>query len=213
MLATVLYGTPTELVPVRTVAPATAVVSTAEAKAHLRVDHNDDNTLIDALVQAATDRLDGYNGILGRALVTQTWRADFSGFALSWCYWDATRYYGNVVRLPLGPVQTISSIKYWDTDNADQTVAVTNYALITDATGPIVVLNQGYSWPSTYNRFDAVRVTFVAGYGAASAVPEAIKAAIKLHVEQLYQPLSDAERQQNQAAYDALIAQYRRPSL
>lgn len=59
--------------PIRTVAPAETPVTLTEAKAHLRVDFDDDDTLIASLVNAATDYLDGWDGILARCLVTQTW--------------------------------------------------------------------------------------------------------------------------------------------
>lgn len=62
--------------PIRTVPPAETPVSLADAKVHLRVDHGDDDTYIGAIVAAATEHLDGWNGILGRCLVTQTWTLD-----------------------------------------------------------------------------------------------------------------------------------------
>lgn len=59
--------------PVRIIAPAELPVMLSDAKAHLRVDFDDDDFLIGSMVNAATDYLDGWNGILGRCLVTQTW--------------------------------------------------------------------------------------------------------------------------------------------
>src|SRR5690606_12599307 len=97
------------LAPVRTVAPATMPVSLAEAKAHLRVDHDDQDDLITAQIKAATAYLDGWSGILGRALVTQTWRQDFAGF-------------GDRLPLPLVPVTAIDSVSYFDGDNVHQTL-------------------------------------------------------------------------------------------
>ncbi|WP_297534627.1 head-tail connector protein [Nitrobacter sp.] len=55
------------LTPIRTVAPAEMPVTLAEAKAHLRVDHDDQDDLITAQIKAATAWFDGYSGILGRA--------------------------------------------------------------------------------------------------------------------------------------------------
>jgi hypothetical protein len=53
--------------------PTEPVLTLADAKPHLRVDHNDDDSLITALIAAATARLDGRDGILGRWLRQQTW--------------------------------------------------------------------------------------------------------------------------------------------
>jgi uncharacterized phiE125 gp8 family phage protein len=184
------------LTPVRVSAPATTPVSLAEAKAHLRVDHTDDDTRIASLIQAATDHFDGWNGILGRALVTQTWRADFS------CFPRAGR-----LRLPLTPVQSITSIAYWDLSNSDQTWNSAQYTLYAGHGGTYVL---GYSWPSIYGRADAIRVTFIAGYGDATAVPQPIKAAILFYVEMLYE---GADPSKYQFTIDSLTAPYRDLSL
>lgn len=68
------------LAPVRVTPPAEPPVSLEEAKAHLRVDFGDDDLYVAGLIEAATAHLDGWSGILGRALVTQTWRQDLCGF-------------------------------------------------------------------------------------------------------------------------------------
>jgi uncharacterized phiE125 gp8 family phage protein len=159
------------LAPVRTVAPSAddPLVTLAEAKNHLNIDYGDDDRLISGLIQAATDYIDGYNGILGgRALVTQTWRVQLNA-------WPC-----DVIRLPLAPVQSVSSITYYDADNVQQAFAASgNWALYSDVNAPYVALLSGGSWPTSYyTRLDAIAVTFVAGYGPAKAVPQAIKLAV-----------------------------------
>ena len=71
--------------------PVDAVVSLTEAKAHLRVSHDDEDAEIAAMVDAATAYLDGLDGVLGRALGQQTWRAVFQAGSCT-------------DRLPIGPV-------------------------------------------------------------------------------------------------------------
>ncbi len=138
-------------------------MSLAEAKNHLRVDHDDDEgDLISALIKAATAYLDGYAGILGRALATQTWRQDFAGFA-------------DRLPLPLTPVSAIVSAGCFGAGNMQQTLDPGVYDLFADARGAYVALQPGQSWPSSYRRADAVSVTFAAGYGAAADVPEPIR--------------------------------------
>lgn len=186
--------------PVRTVAPTEPPVSLAEAKAHLRVDFEDDDGLIAALVDAATEHLDGYTGILGRALVTQTWRQDF-------CDWPADR----VLRLKLAPVASVTSVKYFDASNAEITVAASgNYALLEDASGAYIKFTSGFSAPALYDeRDDRIRVTFVAGYGDPAEVPAAIRAALLLIVGDLYKN-RDAGAVAPNAAVSALLQPYRR---
>jgi hypothetical protein len=42
---------------------------------------DDDDEYVDTLIAVATDYLDGYSGVIGRAMITQTWRQDFDGFS------------------------------------------------------------------------------------------------------------------------------------
>jgi uncharacterized phiE125 gp8 family phage protein len=161
------------LAPVRTVAPAGAPVLLADMKLHLRVDGTDEDALIQAYIDAATAHLDGYTGIAGRALVTQTWRQDFRGF-------------GACLRLPVGPVASISSVTYYDSSNVQQTLADTVYDRFTDALGSFVALKPGQVWPSACARQDAVSVIFIAGT-AATDVPAPLKVAIMLIAANWYE--------------------------
>lgn len=149
--------------------PAEVPVSLAEAKAYLRLDASDEDDLLTSLVQAATDRLERRDGILGRPLVTQTWSLVYPVAPI-----------GDLLELPMPEVQSVSSITYYDTDNASQTFSSSDYRLVSVADYSAIELVQGSSWPSVYTREDAMTVSVVAGYGAASAVPEPIKVAIKM---------------------------------
>lgn len=161
------------LAPVRTVAPAAPLLTIADAKAHLRVDHADEDALISGLIDAAHAHIDGYGGTLGRALITQTWTVDFPTFM-------------NRMDIPLAPVQS-ATIQYYDSTNAQQTLATSVYAVLTDGLGPYVDLKYNQQWPQTYTRDDAVKITFVAGYGAtAASVPAAIRAAMLLLISHWY---------------------------
>jgi len=154
--------------PVRTVAPATTPVTVAEAKAHLRVDTSDEDTLIGGLVASATSHLDGWSGVLGRAIVTQTWRQDFNDFSAR-------------MRLPLFPVASITSVVYLDANGASQTVSGADYALLVDDRGAFVRFIEDFNPPIVYDDGPAVSVTYVAGLAVAD-VPPAIKHAILLLV-------------------------------
>ncbi len=193
------------LKPVLTSAPAALPVTTDEAKAQLSIAHSDQDAFISRLVAAATAHLDGYAGVLGRALITQTWRQDFHSFA-------------DCLRLPLEPVQSVSSVTYYDSDNVLQTLATSFYNLHTDAIGPRIVLKPDQFWPSTYKRDDAVSVTFMAGYGAdETAVPEGIRHAILMLVAHWYRNretvVVGVVSGEMAKGLDTLAGQYRRPCL
>lgn len=174
--------------PVRTVAPVARAVSLSRVKAHLRVTHADDDERIAALIDAATERLDGWSGILGRCLVTQTWRQDFDGFP------------GADLRLPFPDVQS-AAVSYRDTAGDEQVFS--GFAVVHDGIGSKLVLNDGQTWPDTAVRPDAVQVTMVCGY---AEVPEPLRRAIMLDVQSMFDGPDEARAR----AWAALIAPYRR---
>ena len=59
--------------------PTLPVVTLDEVKAHLRVDFEDEDSLIQGYIDAAVAYLDGADGVLGRALSPQTWEVTYSG--------------------------------------------------------------------------------------------------------------------------------------
>jgi len=184
--------------PVLSVAPAAEPITLAEAKAHLRVDHDDEDTLIAALVSASVAHLDGWTGILGRCVITQTWVQAFDAFSYR-------------LRLPFPDVSEVV-VTYTDDDDQEQTVSATDYTLLEDYFGSYVEFDSGFSRPSVGPDSAGVVVTLTAGYGDADAVPAALKAAMLLHIGTLYEyreTLAPGDVRTS-LAYEALIAPYRR---
>lgn len=188
------------LLPVLETAPATRIISTAEAKAHLRVDGSDEDDLIAGLVLSAEKYLDGYTGILGRALVTQTWS-------------ESRPWFDYRIPLRVMPVQSITSVQYYDADGNSQTVSSDVYRLHTGGNGPYLVQVDGKSWPGgTRSRDDAVTVTYVCGYGDASTdVPQPIIQAALMLVAHWFENRGVVGKvsQPLKYAVDALIAPYK----
>lgn len=160
--------------------------------------------MIEGLIQAATDHLDGWTGILGQCLEEQEWRQDFDGFGC--------------LRLPLWPIIAITSITWRDRAGQVTTIDSSDYDLRTDAAGAYVRFADGFSYPSELDRSAAISVTFSAGYPqaadpAASTVPAAIRAAILLLVAHWYQnreAVSDTGATELPLAVNSLVAPYRR---
>ena len=155
-------------------APSEAALSLAEAKEHLRVQHDDEDAYISSLVSAVQQLLDGRDGELQRALVSQRWELRQDGFGR------------RDVEIPLPPLIEVESVQYYDTDDVLQTVSNTVYQVVgVGGHNPArVSLKDGQSWPTVGDRREAVVITFRAGYGD---VPEPIKAATKLKIGTLYQ--------------------------
>lgn len=191
------------LAPRLTTAPAANVVSLEEAKAHARLDAPEEDALLAGFIATAAARLDGFDGILGRALLTQTWAADLPGFPK-----------GDMIRLPLGPAQSITSITYFDSGGASQTFGANNYRLHEDRHGPFVRLASGSTWPDTETRDDAVTITWAAGYGDNPGdVPEPLRTAIALIAAHLFEnreATATADLAELPLGAADLIAPYRR---
>lgn len=167
-------------------APTVNPVTLDAVKAHLRVDTNDEDALIETLIAAAVDYVSGRNGFTGRALVTQTWDYYLAEFPAN----------NAAIVLPLPPVQSVTEITYKDSDGSTQTLATSVYSANVASEPAAVVLKQDQAWPATSAAWDAVKIRFVAGYiptgggsptDYASGVPQAFKAAIFLTVGDLYQ--------------------------
>jgi len=154
--------------------PQQALISLNEAKAHCRIeaDVDDDDALVAGAVAAATDYLDGYSGVLGRALLKQTWVQEFSGFGC--------------LRLVLGPVQS-AVVSYFDATGAEIALADSVFVLREDALSPYVDLKPDQSWPNVQSRPDAVKVTYVCGVDSPGDVPESIRHAVKLLTGHYYE--------------------------
>lgn len=157
--------------------PASEVVTVAEMKSHLRIDSDDEDTIIGDYITAATDMVDAEFGEIGQALITQTWSLVLPMFPGSGRF-----------DLPVSPVQSITSVTYYDGDNAEQTLTASAYRLTALQDRARVDLVNGYSWPATYDRADAVTVTYVAGYGDASTdIPEGIRQAVRMLAAHFYE--------------------------
>ena len=157
--------------------PAVEPVTLAEAKAHLRVDFSDDDALITTLIAAARQQAET---ITGRQFCTATWKLNL----------DAFPGYGYAalggILLPKAPVASITSIQYLDMGGSLQTLSNTLYAADLANEPARVTPVFGQIWPVTLPQINAVQITFVAGYGVAAAVPEGIKAWIKIRVASMF---------------------------
>lgn len=160
--------------------PASVLVSLAEAKMHLRVEHDAEDAYLPTLVASAESLIGGRDGWTGRALISQTWRLTLPGFPV-----------GGVLRLPLPPLISVTHVKYYDANDTQQTFSADNYTVQTTDTPGRIVLDAAVGWPSTYSRIDAVEVQFVCGYADAASVPAPIKHAALIILASLYRNRGD----------------------
>ncbi|OXE36911.1 MAG: hypothetical protein CGW95_04820 [Phenylobacterium zucineum] len=150
-------------------AASTYPVTLAEAKLHCKVDVADDDALLTALITTATE---GAEQITGRALMAQTWELTLDAFP-------------DAFELTRVPVQSVTSVKYFDATGVQQTLASNLYSFdnADDNNSAYVVPAYGTSWPVTREQINAVAVRYVSGY---TTVPEPIKTWIKIQISEMY---------------------------
>lgn len=155
-------------------AATAAVLTTAEAKLHLRVDPDitADDALINTLVASATQQAEH---LMGRAILPQKWR-------LSLDDWPRCQ----VLKLARPIVTAVDTVKYVDTAGALQTLAPGAYFLTGGDLGAELVPAYGTSWPASRCQPGAVEVVFSCGWADPAAVPDLIKAWIKLRLAAMY---------------------------
>lgn len=155
------------------VEPATEPITTAEAKTHLRVDISDEDTYIDTLIVTAREFCEAYTN---RVFITQTWVQNED------CW-------SNPVELKVNPIVSLTSLKYYNASEVQTTITDSSANFQKDFLSDVGNIYEGLtnSFPSLGATINPIEITTVCGYGAASAVPDDIKHAIKLIVSHLFE--------------------------
>lgn len=174
--------------------PAVEPITLTEAKANLRVNNTVENDLITSYIVAARKWVENYTW---RPLITQTWTLfyDFS---------DVQTIKNSTITISKNPVQSISSVKYYDTNNTLQTLNSSNY--YTDLGGDIASINFIQQLPTMYNRINALQIEFVCGYGLAVSVPDNIKAAIYMMITAFYDNRTGLDFVKTQEAVQNIVS-------
>jgi uncharacterized phiE125 gp8 family phage protein len=163
----------------RTVNPTIDPVTLTEAKLHLRVDGDDEDTLIEGIITAAVDFFEKRTG---RALISQTWRYTIDDWSANWEHINPGWFY-----LPKAPLASVTSIYYTATDGSSTLWDAANYTVDTNSEPGRLALAYGKTWPVTRKVVNAIVITYVAGYGATAAdVPVGIKRALMVLISDLY---------------------------
>lgn len=133
-----------------------------------------EDSLISGFIKAAREYCEDYQN---RAYITQTWELLLDEFPDS------------PFQLPLPPLQSVESIKYYDTAGTEYEFAADNYQVDVDSYKGRVALAYGKSWPTvTLRPMNGVVVQFKTGYGdAPGAVPEKVRLAIKILAAHFYE--------------------------
>jgi len=167
-------------------------------KCWTRIDQDADDVVLNSLILAAREYVEKFTR---RALITQTLEERFDCFP------------GNCFELRRSPVQSVTSIEYFDINDVEQTVSATTvYETDLNSEPARIALREGGVWPTVDSRLDPVKVTYVAGYATPEEVPESIRLAMAMLVDHWYEhrsPVTELKLAQTPISVRALLAQNR----
>ncbi|MCB1500465.1 MAG: head-tail connector protein [Bauldia sp.] len=183
--------------------PALEPVALLDAKAHLRVDHDEDDALISAAIVSARLHVEAATR---RVLIAQGWRVGLDR-------WPRKR----ILRLPAAPLISVDAVRIRDAEGGLTTLDAADYEV--DAVSVPGRLAVAATAPAPATRMtNAIEIDVTAGYGATSlAVPSPLRHAIMMLVTHWYEHRGPAGHDQAgdtaPQGYAALIAPYRVLSL
>ena len=171
-------------------------MSIQEAKAQLSIAEGDDTHNSELLSFIAAAR--------------EEWERDTSTALIERTIQHRMPAFQQITKLTVLPVVSITSVKYMDTDGVEQTVSSAEYYLDIDE----VRFFDTYTFPDTQTRSEAVRITYVAGYGdEATDCPELDRMAIKLSLANRFENRDMiVSANYTRQAYEALVAKKMRAS-
>jgi uncharacterized phiE125 gp8 family phage protein len=179
--------------------PALEPVSVAEAKAHLRIDGNDDDAYLTAAIVSARVHVES---LTRRLLIEQSWRVYLDS-------WPRRR----IVTLSPAPLIAVEAVTVYDADGEPVTVDPDDYEVDAIACpGRLILLTPV---PATVGRaVNGIEIDVTAGYGASSVdVPAPLRQAVMMLVAHWYEHRGavghDFGSETPPHGFHALIAPYR----
>jgi len=154
--------------------PAIEPVTLDEAKAHLKVDHTDEDLLITSLITAARMHLELETR---RAFITQTWALLFDAWPV-----------GRSLDLQIAPIQSIDAVTVFDDDDVGTVINPATYLADLGSVPPRLVLRANGARPAPARVANGIEVRATAGYGdTAGDVPQPLRQAILIALAHWYE--------------------------
>ena len=189
---------------------SSAVFTTSEMKAHLRVTGSSEDTLIDTYTKAATRWVENYTRRLmlpGTVTEIFTSAPGTGGTAVMLTNGAFTFTPPDFYSLKIGNATSITSVSANTTDNTASFTALSTTSLLNaDFNKPRVYAPDGWTF-GTISPFQ-IKIVYAAGYANAAAVPNDIKVAIMLVCADMFENRMDSVRQLPTAA-EILLATYK----
>ncbi len=156
-----------------TTEPSTEPITVTELKLWARIDGTDEDTLIEGIIKSARRLTEQW---IHRSLISQT-------ISLIMDKWLVKE-----IELPFSPVISITAVKTLDESGTITTYDSDNYYLINDSVPARLIIKIDSDIPENDDRDSGgFKIIYVAGYGAAAAVPQTIKEALKMWTTDIYE--------------------------
>lgn len=176
-------------------APTVEPLSLADSKLLLKIDGSDRDTELTMAIKSAREYCEGYQN---KKYITQTLELILDDFI------------SEIEFLSCSPVQSVTSIKYTDSAGVEYTIDAADYILDNVSFINKVVPSYNKFWPTTILQpINSIKIRFVAGYGLAVSVPEAVKWAMILHMRLLLDDYRPDERIRLEQSRNELLGQKR----
>ena len=190
-------------------APAVYAITLQEAKDQVRVTHSDEDDKLNLFIAAACDYTEQ---ILSRTLIEQTWDL----------YYDRFPCGDNAIEIGGPPLISVTSVKYIDSADTEQTWDSANYTVDVDqAYQALIYPAINASYPNTRVYPKSVIIRIVTGYENSGAspvdyadnVPSTIKQAILLLLGHMWENRENStigvDVKTIPMGYDAMLASHK----
>ncbi len=173
--------------------PTGEPISLADAKAHLRLTINDDDTYISTLMIAARRAVESRYGI---NIMQQSW----SLFADAWPV-------DGIFHLPLWPVLSVESLTSFADDDTGSLIDPAHYYLDQATRPPRLALRVGRIFAPPGRKINGLKLNFTSGF--AVLIPQEIKQSLLTIVADWYQHRGDEQGGTLPPAALELLSAYR----
>jgi len=147
----------------------TSGVTLAEAKGWLKVESDDEDTLIQALIDTAFMQVSQYTG---RTFQAGAWETEFD-------------YFPSKLKLDVMPIDITSIVvSYSDENDVDQVLDASEYFVRDPGPDDFATIDFNGTMPNLYNKENAVVVAYDAGY---DSLPAPVKTAILMQVATMFE--------------------------
>jgi len=148
------------------IAPAGHPFDFNEVRNHTRIDDDVEDDVLRTYLLAAIGYFENF-----------TWRVvrptTFTGFLDTWAD----------VEINKTPVTSITSVKYYDEDDALQTLPVSDYDVNLKVIPATIVFKEE---PNLFDKPNAVEIEYIAGYPELKDIPSLVRAGLYIATEQFY---------------------------